>query len=101
MTKQSVRKIEIENAKSPGRTERVDADKYEAMKAAMLAVLPRTAPGLTVAETKARLLPLLPETLFPEGAKAGWWLKAVQLDLEAKGIIAREETKPLRLLRLR
>jgi hypothetical protein len=101
MTKQTARKTEIENAKSPGRTERIDADKYEAMKAAMLAVLPQTTPGLTVAETKAKLLPLLPEALFPAGAKAGWWLKATQLDLEAKGIIAREETKPLRLHRLR
>lgn len=101
MTKQTAIKIEIENAKSPGRTERVDADKYEAMKAAMLAVLPQTTPGLTVAETKVKLLPFLSQALFPEGAKAGWWLKAIQLDLEAKGIIAREETKPLRLHRLR
>ena len=79
---------------------RVDADKYQAMRDAMLAVLPAAAPGLTVAEAKERLLPLLPEALFPGGAKAGWWLKGVQLDLEAKGVIAREKTKPLRLHRL-
>ena len=54
----------------------------------------------TVAEAKARLLPLLPEALFPGGDKAGWWLKGVQLDLEAKGLIAREATKPLRLHRV-
>jgi hypothetical protein len=30
------------------------------------------------------------------GAKAGWWSKAVQFDLEAKGVIAREPGKPLR-----
>jgi len=79
---------------------RVDADKYHATRDAMLAVLPATAPGLTVAEAKALLLPLLPDTLFPGGATAGWWLKGVQLDLEAKGIIAREAAKPLRLHRL-
>jgi hypothetical protein len=39
----------------------------------------------------------LPVELFPGGAKAGWWAKTVQLDLEAKGIIAREKAKPLRL----
>jgi hypothetical protein len=33
----------------------------------------------------------------PGGATAGWWLKAVRLDLEAKGIVAREKTTPLRL----
>ena len=60
-------------------------------------MLPPAAPGLTVAEAKERLLPLLPQDLFPEGAKAGWWLKAAQLDLEAKGTIEREATKPLRL----
>ena len=90
-------KIEIENVNHPGRTERVDRAKYEAMKTALLAVLPTTSPGLTVAEAQAALIPLLPQTLFPEGAKAGWWLKAAQLDLEAKGIILRENTKPLRL----
>ena len=29
-------------------------------------------------------------------AKAGWWAKAVQLDLEAKGTLVREPAKPLR-----
>ena len=38
-------------------------------------------------------LPQLPEQLFPGRAKAGWWTKAVQLDLEAKGLVAREKTK--------
>jgi Family of unknown function (DUF6958) len=42
----------------------------------------------------------LPQDTFPDGAKAGWWLKTVQLDLEAKGIIAREKTTPLRMHRL-
>lgn len=32
-------------------------------------------------------------------AMAGWWSKAVQLDLEAKGVIARESSKPLRWYR--
>jgi hypothetical protein len=90
-------KIEIENIASPGHTYRVDKTKYAAMKKALLSVLPKTAPGLTVAEAKMALLPLLPQELFPEGAKAGWWLKAAQLDLEAKGVIQRENTKPLRL----
>ncbi len=78
----------------------MDADKYQAMREAILAVLPETEPGLTVAEVKARLVPLLPEALFPGGDKAGWWLKGVQLDLEARGLIARENGKPLRLHRL-
>lgn len=93
-------KVAMENVNNPGRVERVDADKYNAMRRAILTVLPASSVGLTVAELKQRLLPLLPEDLFPGGAKAGWWLKGVQLDLEAKGLIARVASKPLRLHRL-
>jgi hypothetical protein len=37
--------------------------------------------------------------LVPGGVKAGWWVKAVQLDQEAKGALVREPTKPLRFRR--
>jgi len=94
-------KIEIENFTSPGRTFRVDRPKYEAMRKALLAVLPETEPGLTVAEAKAKLLPLLPQDLFPGGDKAGWWLKAAQLDLEAKRVIVRAPASPVRLRRVK
>jgi hypothetical protein len=92
-------KIEIESVTTPGRTERVDRANYEAMRDALLPVLPAKAPGLTVAEAKAALLPRLDQDLFPGGDKAGWWLKAVHLDLEAKGVIAREKGSPVRLYR--
>jgi hypothetical protein len=93
-------RIEIENIASPGHVMRVDRAKYDAMRDALLAVVSKDAPGMTVAEVKAGVLPLLPDDLFPGGAKAGWWLKAAQLDLEAKRIIARANTKPLRLHRI-
>jgi hypothetical protein len=96
----TIERIEIENIASPGHVMRVDKAKYDAMKQAILAVVPQDEPGMTVAEIKAGVLPLLPEALFPGGAKAGWWLKAVQLDLEAKRVIARANTKPLRLHRI-
>lgn len=93
-------KIEIESITSPHHKQRVDRVKYSAMRKALLSVLPTNAPGLSVAEAKKALLEHLPDDIFPGGAKAGWWLKAVQLDLEAKGIIAREATKPVRLYRV-
>jgi len=92
-------RIEIENVTSPGRTVRVSRAKYEAMRDALLAVLPDEAPGLKVPDAKAALLPLLPDALFPAGATAGWWLKAVQLDLEAKGVIKRAPSRPVQLFR--
>jgi hypothetical protein len=72
---------------------------YQAMRRTVLQVLPKRNPGLTVAELFSAVLPHLPAALFPGGAKAGWWMKTVQLDLEAKRIIARAKTKPLRLHR--
>jgi hypothetical protein len=90
-------KIKIENVLQPGKTYSADPAKYEAMKKAVLAVLPKTSPGLTVAEVQGRVLAHLPEDLFPGGAKSGWWMKAVQLDLEAKHIIKREKASPVRL----
>ena len=87
-------KIEVLSATSPGHVVRLDRAKFEAMRDALLKVLPGEAPGLTVAEAKRDLLPLLPEALFPGGEKAGWWLKAAQLDQEARGAIRRRRAAP-------
>jgi hypothetical protein len=89
----------VENVMHPGKSRTVDTRKYRAMRRAILKVLPPRAPGLTLADTATAVLPHLPASLFPGGARAGWWLKTVQLDLEAKRVIAREKTTPLRLHR--
>ncbi len=93
-------RIEIENVLQPGKTYRVDAEKFAAVRAAVLAELPGEQPGLTPAELKARILRHLPESLFPGGEKARWWMKAVQLDLEAKLVVGRAPTAPVRLYRI-
>jgi hypothetical protein len=98
MTENSDR-IEVRNVTSPNHVTRVDRAKYLAMRSALLRVLPDTAPGITVAAAQAALLPHLDQTLFPDGAKAGWWMKCVQLDLEARGTIARAAKPPVRLFR--
>ena len=92
-------KITIQSVTSPGHVQRVDRSKYVAMREALMAVLPGERPGITVAEAKAVLLQRLPQALFTGGDKAGWWLKAVQLDLEAKGVIERGPDRPVRLFR--
>ena len=89
-------RIVIANVNVPGHTTSVDAGMYNAMRRAMLKVLPSKAPGLTQAQIRDAVVPHLPADLFPGGAKAGWWAKAVQLDLEARGALVRESTKPLR-----
>ncbi len=92
-------KLKIENVLQPGKTYSVDADKFEAMKTALLKVVPPSPPGLTPAEIQKAVLPHLPQDLFPGGEKVGWWMKAVQLDQEAKNAIARSQKPPVRLWR--
>ena len=90
-------KVTVENVNVPGQTTQLDAIKYEAMKKALLRVLPRKEPGLTAKEIREKMAPILPQELWPNGDKVGWWFKAVQLDLEAKGLMSRDvKSKPLR-----
>ena len=92
-------RVRIENVNHPGSTSDADAGMYRAMRDAILEVLPTEVPGMTPTQMLEAVVPRLPGDLFPGGAKAGWWSKAVQLDLEAKGTISRDSTKPLRLHR--
>lgn len=89
-------KIEVENIQQPEKISKVDAAKYEAMKAAYLRVLPDTSPGLNIEEIYQAVLPVLPESLFPKAKAVTMWIKIVQLDLEAKKTVKRANTKPLR-----
>jgi len=92
----------VRNVNVPGRTSRVDAAKYEATRRGLLEVLPSKGPGLTQAEMFAAIVEHLPEDLFPGGAKAAWWAKTVQLDLEARGGVRRSTaTRPTRWYRAR
>ena len=93
-------RTEVRNISSPHHITHVDRAKYMAMHDALLAVLPTDPPGMTPAQAQTALLPHLDPTLFPGGAKAGWWLKCVQLDLEFKGVIARAAKPPVRLHRV-
>ena len=89
--------VEVKNVNQPGWSGKVNAAKYAAMRDALMAILPRSKPGLTQTETRNKVVFHLPDHLFPAGAKADWWSKCVQLDLEAKGVIERErDAKPLR-----
>lgn len=93
-------RIEVQNVGQPGKTYRVDAAKYADMRAAMEKVLPSEPPGLTPAQIIEAVKPHLSATLFPGGETAGWWVKCVQLDLEAKGLLIRAAKSPVRLWRM-
>lgn len=88
-------KIEVKNINCPGQITRLDAKKYLAMKKVLLKVLPKKKPGLTQAEMLLAIQPHLPQDIWPNGDKSGWWAKSVQLDLEARQVIVRTDSKPL------
>ncbi len=90
-------KIDVQNIGQPGKVYRVDAAKYAEMRRVMLAALPRQAPGMTMVEVNTAVRPALSALLFPGGETCGWWVKCVQLDLEAKGVIRRAKSAPVRL----
>lgn len=83
--------IEVENVNVAGHVSNVNAEKYEAMRRVLLEVLPEDPPGLTQAEMGEAVLPHLPQDLWPNGKKSMWWVKTVQLDLEAKGLLIRNK----------
>ena len=89
--------IAVENINVPGSITNVNAVKYEAMKTAFLFILPDSSPGLTQKEIQEQVKPHLPQDTFPQGKTSAWWAKTVQLDLEAKKVVVRENCKPLRL----
>lgn len=90
-------KILVRNVNVPGYTHPVDAAHYEAMKEVLLRVLPKERPGLTQDEMWSAAAKVADRTLFPDHGKVGWWMKSVQLDLEARGIVVRDKAaKPLR-----
>lgn len=96
----AVKTIDVENVNVPGYKSRVNGEKYTAMREVLLKVLPAKTPGLTQEEMRTAVAPHLPQNLWPDGEKSRWWIKTVQLDLEAKGLVARDSSaKPTRWFR--
>ena len=86
---------EVLNVNHPAYRGRANAAKYDAMADALRAVLDGST-GMTQNDLKTALLPHLPQSLFPQGKAVGWWMKTVQLDLEARGKMGRSTTRPLK-----
>jgi len=77
--------------RNPGRGKkgpRIDSARYEAMKAALLDVIPRKGEGVTFASLPDLVKKKLPRSLF-EGASIQWYATTVKLDLEARGLVKR------------
>lgn len=88
MSRHRTERITILNPNT-GRTDgTIAADRYRAMKTALLRVLGRGRKGVPFAELSRRAQPHLPAAVF-EGASIGWYTTTVKLDLEARGVVER------------
>ena len=84
--------VDVLNVLQPGKTYKRNAEKYEIARKAFLKFMPAKGPGLTQAEMHVAIKKALPSF----GSTAGWWMKTVQLDAEARGDVVRDGGKPLR-----
>ncbi len=84
----------------PGATRGTPA-KYEAVRAALLAVLPTDGNGLTWNQMVDTIARHVPPGLFAHLGSVRWYTKIVQRDLEAQGLIVRvPNSRPWRLRRV-
>jgi hypothetical protein len=91
--KASAATVDVLNVLQPGKTYKRNAEKYKAARKAFLKFVPNKGPGLTQTEMHAAMKKALPSF----GSTAGWWMKTVQLDAEARGDVVRDKSsKPLR-----
>lgn len=63
----------------------IERSKYDAVRRALLRVVPRTAAGVPFQELRERVRPHLERQGFPPEASVSWYVTAVKQDLEARG----------------
>ncbi len=89
-------KIEVFNINKIGTSAFVQKDKYDEVKKVLIEFMPHESPGLTQDEMASLVIAKVSHKIFEDRSKAGWWMKTVQLDLEARQVMIREKTKPTR-----
>lgn len=98
--------VQARNVNHPSHREPLKKQKYDIIRAAMLAALSEDA-WMPFSELEDAVRATLeadqvPQLLFPKPGSVRWYCKAVQLDLEARGEIERQPRKsPLHLRKCR
>ena len=80
----------------------IDQAKYEAVRQAILAVVPKTGDGILFKDLPKEVAKRVPAEHFPKRGSASWYTTVVKLDLEARRLIERVPgISPQRLRRLK
>lgn len=67
----------------------VTPEKYEPIRKAIMASIPKAPAGVSFKELVALVKERVPDELFPRKGSVSWYTKVVQLDLEAQGVLER------------
>ena len=80
----------------------VTSEKYDPIRKAILSCTPKKKDGIAFDDLCERVGARVPKSLFPRAGSVSWYTKVVQLDMEARGEIARVSgATPMRLKRLK
>lgn len=94
-------RVQLRHPEPGRRAPRIDSAMYEAVRAAILAALPREGEGLAFSRLAAEVERRTPPQLWKERS-IGWFTTAVKLDLEARNLVERiPGAGPQRLRRVR
>lgn len=81
--------MKTKNVNKGSRGFAVTAEKYEPIRKAILASVPRSKEGVSFKDLVRSVSARVPAELFPKKGSVSWYTKVVQLDLEAKGQLER------------
>jgi len=94
--------IELLNINTGRANGRIPLKRYNAMKRALLKVIPRRSDGVAYAQLKQLAPRHLPAWWHDEGWSVAWHIAVVKLDLEARGELERVPAKrPMHVRRVR
>jgi len=93
--------VQLRNPDPKKKMPRLAKDLYAVLRQTALAVLPKEAPGITLAQYLERMATRLPRHEgWNPSLSANWYAMAIKLDLEARGELERVDRKsPQRLIR--
>src|SRR5215471_8872002 len=95
-------KVQLRHPDSKKVAPRIDKDKYDVIRAALLKAIPDNEQGVPFEGLDVRVAKLLSKTARYNISSIGWYTAGVKLDLEAQGLIERVPgSQPQRLRRVK
>lgn len=99
---QSDMKVQTKHPQKGKTAPRIEKDKYDAFKKAILGAVPRKAEGIRFMDLPQAVASRLPAAVRAKVGSVSWYTTVIKLDLEARGAIERVPgSSPQRLRRSR